>query len=139
MYFIAFAIISQYYSDIISIKLCAIIAIAIIKKGDLKMTIGEKIRYIRTSKKLSAEKLAKSAGLGQSTISEIELGKKSPTIVTLEKICSALNITLVELFSSDSESKSKNINPQLKELLHNAKDLTPEQLELLSKFIKSIK
>jgi transcriptional regulator with XRE-family HTH domain len=103
------------------------------------MTIGEKIRYIRTSKKLSAEKLAKSAGLGQSTISEIELGKKSPTIVTLEKICSALNITLVELFASDSKSKTENTNPQLKELLSNAKYLTSEQLQKLNEFIKTLK
>lgn len=103
------------------------------------MHVGEKIRTIRTSKNLSADKLAKKAGLGQSTISEIELGKKSPTVVTLSKICSALNITLVELFSSDSRFELEDITPELKELLHSAKDLTPSQLEALKMTAKAFK
>jgi len=36
-------------------------------------------------------------------------------------------------------NSDETVSSELKELLNNAKNLTPEQLELLSKFLKTLK
>jgi transcriptional regulator with XRE-family HTH domain len=65
------------------------------------MNIAKKIAELRIAAHLSQNALAKKAGLGQATIREIEMGEKSPNIITLEKICTALEITLAEFFAED--------------------------------------
>lgn len=66
------------------------------------MNIAKKIADLRIAAHLSQNALAKKAGLGQATIREIEMGEKSPNIITLEKICTALDITLAEFFTEDN-------------------------------------
>ncbi|MBR9648696.1 helix-turn-helix domain-containing protein [Clostridium tyrobutyricum] len=103
------------------------------------INIGKKLIHIRKINNISANKLAISIGVDPSTINKIEKGTAKPSIDLLIKICKFFSITLSEFFNDGTNSEPAILNPQLKELLHNAKDLTPEQLELLSKFIKSIK
>jgi len=69
--------------------------------GVVPMDIAKKIADLRIATHLSQNALAKKAGLGQATISEIERGEKSPNIITLEKICAALGVTLSEFFAAD--------------------------------------
>lgn len=103
------------------------------------INIGKKLIQIRKINNISANKLAISIGVDPSTINKIEKGTAKPSIDLLIKICEFFSITLSEFFNNGNNSEPVILNPQLKELLDNAKDLTPEQLELLSKFIKSIK
>ena len=65
------------------------------------MTIAERIIHLRTEKGYSTNKLSQLAEIGQATLREIEIGKKSPNIITLEKICKALDISLSAFFSED--------------------------------------
>jgi len=65
------------------------------------MNIAKRIADLRIAAKLSQNALAKKAGLGQATIREIEMGEKSPNIITLDKICLALDITLTKFFAED--------------------------------------
>jgi transcriptional regulator with XRE-family HTH domain len=53
---------------------------------------GETIRQLRNSKGLSQEALAFSSELDRSYISQVECGVKSPTITTVFKIASALQV-----------------------------------------------
>jgi len=55
---------------------------------------GKIIQEERKAKKISQEKLAKLTGLDRTFISLIENGKRSPTLSTILKICSALEIDL---------------------------------------------
>lgn len=66
------------------------------------MDVPKKIAELRRASGLSQNALAKKAGIGQSTVREIELGTKSPNVITLEKICDALGLTLAEFFATDS-------------------------------------
>lgn len=50
----------------------------------------DNIRKIRRLKGLTQAELSKRSGVSQSQISSIELGQKSPTIETLQKIANAL-------------------------------------------------
>jgi len=101
------------------------------------MNYYEKLKSLRQSKKLSMKEVANKANMSQSSLSYIESGKNVPTIETLSNILKVYNMTLSDFF--DNNSTDIVITPELKELLINAKNLAPEQLELLSKFLKTLK
>jgi transcriptional regulator with XRE-family HTH domain len=60
---------------------------------------GKLIQQERKAKQISQERLAKLTGLDRTFISLIENGKRSPTLSTILKISSALEIPPSELFS----------------------------------------
>ena len=60
--------------------------------------LGQRIRYYRTTKGLSQEKLAELSGCHHTYIGQIERGEKNATIESIEKIAIALNISLSTLF-----------------------------------------
>ena len=61
-----------------------------------------KIRQIRKEARVTQEALAAAIGTSQSNISEIEQGKHNPTLETLSKIATALNVAIPELFDEDT-------------------------------------
>ena len=60
--------------------------------------IGQRIRNYRTQRKLSQEKLAELSGCHPTYIGQVERGEKNATLESVEKIASALNISLSQLF-----------------------------------------
>ena len=60
--------------------------------------LGKKIREFRISKKMTQEELAKACGFEKARISRMENGYINSTILSLYKICSALEIQVKELF-----------------------------------------
>ncbi len=63
------------------------------------MQIGHKLRAARLQKHLTLAELSRSAGVSKSMLSRIERDDSSPTITTLEKIASALEVDLGRLLS----------------------------------------
>lgn len=105
------------------------------------MKLPEKIKAIRESKQLSKNQLAKIAGISQSYVSDLESGKKNPTVEILEKICDALGITVIDLlsFPDTPEDKLSKLPPDLSQWLKVGKDLSPEQRKVLLEAIKVLK
>lgn len=101
------------------------------------MNVGNRIKELRIKQNLSNSKLASLAGLSQPVMNKLENGSRNPDIPTIEKICSALGITLKEFFDDGTEPTP--IPEIFKVFIEENKDLTPEQLELLSKFLKTLK
>jgi transcriptional regulator with XRE-family HTH domain len=64
---------------------------------------GKILQEERKAKKISQEKLANLTGLDRTFISLIENGKRSPTLSTILKICSALEISPSSIFSKFEE------------------------------------
>ena len=62
-----------------------------------KKAFGDRLATLRIAKGLSQGKLANKAGVEQGYISLYEADKVSPTIVTLQKLCVALEITATDL------------------------------------------
>lgn len=93
------------------------------------MDIGARIRYFRERKNITVNKLANISGVSQSYLRDIELNNKQPTVEYLEYICFGLGITLKDFFNTD-EPQDEFGQAVLK--------LTPEQKELLIKFINSL-
>lgn len=61
------------------------------------VSLGQAIRGIRKSKAISQEELAARSEIDRSYMSSIERGCQNPGIVSVMRICRALDITLTEL------------------------------------------
>ncbi len=70
-------------------------------KEILKRKIGLKIRSIREGKNLSIMDLADVLDIEYNNLIRIEKGRTNPTIITLYKICQALNVKLPEIVDVD--------------------------------------
>ncbi len=99
--------------------------------------IGNKIKSLRNQLGMKTTAFAKLINSSTGYISDIESGRSIPSIPKLITICQALNITLAGFFNEGDEPTP--LTPEIKELVDGAKNLNQEQLELLSKFIQSLK
>ena len=63
--------------------------------------LPQRLKYLRGLRSLSQQELAKVSGVSQSTIAQIEGGRKDPSISTLKKICKALEVQMAVLFAGD--------------------------------------
>ena len=70
--------------------------------GLYSMNIGEKIKFYRTEAELSQKKLGELAGgINEVTIRKYEAGDRNPKIEQLQKIATALNISIYEFIDFD--------------------------------------
>ncbi|WP_018015119.1 helix-turn-helix domain-containing protein [Teredinibacter turnerae] len=65
--------------------------------------LGERLQAVRKQHGLSQRELARRAEVTNSTLSMIEQGKVSPSVASLEKVLSAIPMTLQEFFSDTLE------------------------------------
>ncbi len=71
-----------------------------------KSSIPEALQLFRKNAKMSQEGLAETAGVGRSTVQDIERGLSSPTIETLGLIAKALKIPLSDFFPAAHSAKA---------------------------------
>lgn len=62
--------------------------------------IGENLRQLRRKTGLSLERLAERSGVSRAMLSQIELGKSTPTITTVWKVATALEVPFSALLSA---------------------------------------
>jgi transcriptional regulator with XRE-family HTH domain len=67
----------------------------------LARLVGARVGQLRSERGWSLSSLAKRAGLGKATLSEIESGQRNPTLETLYAIAAQLQIGLAELLLED--------------------------------------
>ncbi|NPV72885.1 MAG: helix-turn-helix transcriptional regulator [Pelotomaculum sp.] len=91
------------------------------------MDTANRIKQLREQFGINRAELARKSGVSLSYLNEIERGIKSPTEITLRKICSALGITLSEFFSD----QPPELPPEVRRLVDLANRLTPKQREIL--------
>jgi PAS domain S-box-containing protein len=70
------------------------------------MKIGEKIKAMRLNKQLKQIDLAKKAHISNTYLSDIELGRVNPSLQTLEKISTALEVDSKLLFDKKIDSET---------------------------------
>lgn len=64
---------------------------------DMRKLIGENCARIRLERGLTQEQLAERSGFAQQYISDLERGKRNPTIVSIYELAQALGVSHVEL------------------------------------------
>lgn len=70
------------------------------------MTIGERIVELREKHGLSRTALSRRSGVALSYLNEVERDQKSPTDVTIGKICNAFGITPAEFYAGEQDTAS---------------------------------
>jgi transcriptional regulator with XRE-family HTH domain len=70
---------------------------------DLKTLLGIAIKTRRTLLGISQEELAHRAGLHRTYVSDLERGARNPSIESIAKLASALQISVAKLFEAASD------------------------------------
>lgn len=65
---------------------------------DIKLLVGKRVKELRNRLGISQEELADLAGLDRTYITSVECGKRNISIVNIEKLATALSVTLAEFF-----------------------------------------
>lgn len=73
---------------------------------ELSRKLGDRIRQLRKSQRLSQEVLAEKVNINPKYFGQIERGEVNASLNTLNKIAKALSIHLYELFSFSSTEES---------------------------------
>ena len=74
------------------------------------MVIGDKLKELRATKKLSQGDIEKRTGLLRCYISRVENGHTVPSVDTLEKMARALEVPMYRLFTDEDRIKKPDIS-----------------------------
>ena len=65
--------------------------------NSISTKLGQNLKKIRTQKKMSQGDIARNLGVDKGYISNIENGKKNPTLATIDKLAKVLGVSANEL------------------------------------------
>ena len=79
--------------------------------SDIAKAVGQRIRNYRTQNGLSQERLAELCGCHPTYIGQLERGEKNATLESVERIATALGVSLSKLFEKlgDQDNGEKSI------------------------------
>ena len=66
---------------------------------DMRKLVGRNVRAVRIKRGMTQEQLAEVSGFSQQYISDLERGRRNPTVVSLYELAQALEATPVDLLS----------------------------------------
>lgn len=69
---------------------------------DMRRLVGRNVRRLRSEADLTQEALAERSGLSQQYISDLECGRRNPTIVSLWELAQALGVTPDRLIAPET-------------------------------------
>jgi transcriptional regulator with XRE-family HTH domain len=95
--------------------------------GKLGKLFGDRVRALRTARRLTQVQLADLAQVSEEWIRRIERGEASPSFETIEALSNALDAQPAELFAVDAE------RPPDQRLTDAAASLSPDAVEWLIK------
>ena len=83
----------------------------------VKQEFGKKIKRMRLNRGLTQEELAEAVDLSQRAMSGIETGENFASAETIDKLVSALDTTLEELFSTNHLKVQEDLRQEIDEKL----------------------
>lgn len=66
---------------------------------DIRILVGKRVKELRNKLGISQEELAARAELDRTYITSVECGKRNISIVNIERLAKALNVSLHEFFN----------------------------------------
>lgn len=106
-----------------------------VMKMETNYSIGMRVKELRTSHGLSQEQLALHAEITPAYLGQIERSEKKPTVYTIEKICSALDISLSSFFSDQSFSNTEE-DTVLKQISLELKNCSTEEKQEILQIVR---
>ncbi len=98
--------------------------------------IINRLLYLCEKKNISRYRLARLSGISQSSISNLITRKSIPNILTLEKLCDGLGMTLSQFFANDEEII--DLTTDQMELLVGWNELSENEKSLVKAYIKGL-
>ena len=74
---------------------------------DMRRLVGRNVKRIRLEKGLTQEQFAERSGFTQQFISDLEQGKRNPTVVTVFELAQALGVAHMALVLPDDPALTK--------------------------------
>jgi transcriptional regulator with XRE-family HTH domain len=74
---------------------------------DMRKLVGRNFGRLRKEKGFTQEHFAEISGFTQQYLSDLERGRRNPTVVTLFHLASALGINHVDLVQPDDEARNE--------------------------------
>lgn len=68
---------------------------------NIKINLGKRVKELRLHNSYSQEAFSLECGLDRTYIASLENGKRNVSIVNIEKIATAFQLTLIEFFNSE--------------------------------------
>lgn len=99
------------------------------------MDIPTRIRELKEARGLTSYRLSKTSGVSQTYLREIESGTKQPTVEIIEKLATALGLTLSEFFSEEPPE----LTADQREILALVDGLPPDQIASVKSILKGLK
>src|SRR5215472_15058699 len=90
--------------------------------------VGQRIKLLRTRRRFTLRDLASRAGVSAAMISEVERGRKSPTVTLLTEIATALAVPTSYLFERDEPIVGISV---LRRSDHSIVDLAPGMVNVV--------
>ncbi|WP_246801334.1 helix-turn-helix domain-containing protein [Bradyrhizobium genosp. L] len=73
----------------------------------MRKLVGRNFARLRKQKRFTQEKFAEASGFTQQYISDLERGRRNPTVVTLFELASTLGVSHVDLVLPDEEARAE--------------------------------
>ena len=78
---------------------------------DMRKLVGRNFAKLRKQKRFTQEKFAEASGFTQQYISDLERGRRNPTVVTLFELASTLGVSHVDLVLPDDDARTERSKP----------------------------
>ena len=106
------------------------------------MNLGDSIRKIRHIKGLSQGEMQKRTGILRSYLSRVENGHTTPSLATLQRLASAMKVTLADFFAPEgvtpAPAEADGPPDYLEELKSYLPQLSPDQRQELLQMVKKM-
>jgi transcriptional regulator with XRE-family HTH domain len=79
--------------------------------------LGERLRAIRLLRRLTLREVAEAAGVSESFVSQLERGRSSASVATLQRLAAAVGIEISDLFAGEQQSGPRVLRRQERQLL----------------------
>ena len=108
------------------------------EKLEITQKTAKQIKYFRTMRGLSQESLALTAGLNPAFLGHIERSLKCPTIDTLNKIASALDVSLSQLLDFEGVTKDRDNEMMIERIAFSIRGLSLKDVEQIAEIVDRI-
>ena len=92
-------------------------ALAATRESNGKLELGERLRAIRLLRRLTLREVAEAAGVSESFVSQLERGRSSASVATLQRLAAAVGIEISDLFAGTPQSGPHVLRRQERQLL----------------------
>jgi transcriptional regulator with XRE-family HTH domain len=87
------------------------------QETEARLEIGERLRAIRLLRRLTLREVANAAAVSESFVSQLERGRSSASVATLQRLSSAVGVEISDLFAGEQQSGPRVLRRQERQQL----------------------